>query len=413
MIENRVLEMLTDRNPETRKQGVKLLAQTKSMDALPHLATVYRNDVNPDVREMARKAGFYIRKQAGRSGSSSHSSWEKISEDAMVQTDIEDAIAFAKQGDSERAATKLAQALEYDPNLESHPKVIRIAEHLTGLKGQAAVRDVIDFAFGSSYASGNLYEEPDNGNSSLFNDYDDGSASSFIASSKLDDVQNKKKKNSRPQELSGWSQVGIDLAIYALVSIGGSIGIVILIVMRIINPIGDATGSGTSLLVFRDYMQQGMMSYISSSITSALTYTVGLMFFGLLIHVASDMFLYGDGSYTRLMHKITPYSTIVLVVNFAIMALLIFAIPNPVTYLEGSVISDDAYLSQAQDTIESLLWIFALFNFGAFVYYGKVIGDAYRFGMYKGCLAMFMIFCFFIALFCCIGMAASSSMNSA
>jgi len=415
MIENSVLKMLTDRNPEIRKQGVKLLAQTKSMDALPHLATVYRTDNDADVREMARKAGFYIRKQAGRPSASNNSSWEKISQDAMVQTDIEDAIEFAKQGDSERAATKLAQALEYDPDLESHPKVIRIAEHLTGLKGTPAVRDVIDFAFGSSYASGNLYEDPDEGSSSLFDDYDDGSASSFIASSKLDDAQitkQKKKKNTQQQQLSGWGQVGIDLAIYTLISVGGFIGIIIIVTLRF-NPIIDAITPDSGLISLRDFIQGGMIAYIGFTVVSAIGYTIGLMFFGLLIHLASDMFLYGDGSYTRLMHKITPYSTIIAVVNFVMIGIMIFMLPDPNTFLNGNVFGGDAYILEANQAIQSFNALLTLFSFATFVYYGKVIGDAYRFGMYKGCLSMFMVFCFFIALFCCIFVAASSTLNSA
>jgi hypothetical protein len=64
MIDNRLIKMLDSKDPERRKTAVKELAKTKDKAALSYLAAVYRTDENPEVRDMARKAGIYINKHA-------------------------------------------------------------------------------------------------------------------------------------------------------------------------------------------------------------------------------------------------------------------------------------------------------------------------------------------------------------
>ena len=64
MFDDDLLDMLIDRDPEVRKRGVKRMAQTKDADALPYLNEVARDDDDAEVRDLARKAGLYIQKNA-------------------------------------------------------------------------------------------------------------------------------------------------------------------------------------------------------------------------------------------------------------------------------------------------------------------------------------------------------------
>lgn len=57
-----LIDQLRDSNPEVRRRAVIALGRTKDTAALRPLAEVFRTDPDPDMRELARKAGLYIRR---------------------------------------------------------------------------------------------------------------------------------------------------------------------------------------------------------------------------------------------------------------------------------------------------------------------------------------------------------------
>lgn len=57
-----LIDQLRDSNPEVRRRAVIALGKTKDIAALRPLANVFRTDPDPEVRELARKAGLYIRR---------------------------------------------------------------------------------------------------------------------------------------------------------------------------------------------------------------------------------------------------------------------------------------------------------------------------------------------------------------
>lgn len=57
-----LIDQLRDSNPEVRRRAIIALGRTKDMAALRPLAEVFRTDPDPEVRELARKAGLYIRR---------------------------------------------------------------------------------------------------------------------------------------------------------------------------------------------------------------------------------------------------------------------------------------------------------------------------------------------------------------
>lgn len=58
-----LIQQLDDVSPVRRKDAVIALGKSRDMAALRPLAKVYRTDPDPEVRELARKAGIYIRQQ--------------------------------------------------------------------------------------------------------------------------------------------------------------------------------------------------------------------------------------------------------------------------------------------------------------------------------------------------------------
>ena len=61
-----LIEQLLDPNPAVRKRAIMSLAKTKNLAAVKPLASVVRNDPVPELRELALKAGQYIRQQAAQ-----------------------------------------------------------------------------------------------------------------------------------------------------------------------------------------------------------------------------------------------------------------------------------------------------------------------------------------------------------
>jgi hypothetical protein len=64
MIDPRILQALESNDPDKRKKAVAYLAKSLDKEALPHLARVYKSDKDPQIRELAKKAGAYIQKNA-------------------------------------------------------------------------------------------------------------------------------------------------------------------------------------------------------------------------------------------------------------------------------------------------------------------------------------------------------------
>ncbi|MDX2076966.1 MAG: HEAT repeat domain-containing protein [bacterium] len=64
MIDPRILQALESNDPDKRKKAVAYLAKSLDREALPHLARVYKTDKDPQIRELAKKAGAYIQKNA-------------------------------------------------------------------------------------------------------------------------------------------------------------------------------------------------------------------------------------------------------------------------------------------------------------------------------------------------------------
>lgn len=64
MIDPRIIQALSSGDPDKRKKAVAYLAKSLDREALPHLARVYKTDSDPEIRELAKKAGAYIQKNA-------------------------------------------------------------------------------------------------------------------------------------------------------------------------------------------------------------------------------------------------------------------------------------------------------------------------------------------------------------
>lgn len=174
MIDERIIEMLESPDAETRKAGIKALAKSKSRDALPYLAEMYREDYDSEVRDLARKAGQYIKKQLDEEGAVSvpvtrstpqpaRSSMASLYDDDDEEEEedlpplpsqihvtpaqeqqakglVEQAVDRHMRGDNEKALQYLTRALKINPRLVTDSYTISLASTLTGEDGREVLR---------------------------------------------------------------------------------------------------------------------------------------------------------------------------------------------------------------------------------------------------------------------------------
>lgn len=177
-----IIDMLIDPDPAVRKRGVTTLGKSKDPDALPYLAEVYRDDEDAEVRELARKAGIYIKKNATPKpppaevetpastytqmygdGDSLYDEDDKDDEEDYANASqtplpsqirvtqaqeerarglVQQALDLNMRGDNTRATRTLEKALQLDPRLVNDSYTLSLAATITGMSGREAVQSL-------------------------------------------------------------------------------------------------------------------------------------------------------------------------------------------------------------------------------------------------------------------------------
>jgi tetratricopeptide (TPR) repeat protein len=149
MIDNNVIQQLDSPDPQERKKAIAALARSKNLEALKYLATVVKTDSDPEVADLARKAGIYIRKNAAAQPAPSRPApgpelvqdrlrdeltpapigvedREPLPEEIKVSRadeerargHVEQAISWHMRGDNDKAADYLRRAFSANPKLQ-------------------------------------------------------------------------------------------------------------------------------------------------------------------------------------------------------------------------------------------------------------------------------------------------------
>lgn len=169
---NPILAQLQDPSPAVRKRGINAAAKSVDRRYLPALAQLVKSDPEPELRQLAKRAGSYIHKQsqaaaapssAAVAPSAAPSGAGAISADVMRQTatavqghgaaksDPEQAeyhydLAFEMhlKEDNARAALELASAFYLNPrHYATDPTAIAFAAELTGRPPVEAVAYIV------------------------------------------------------------------------------------------------------------------------------------------------------------------------------------------------------------------------------------------------------------------------------
>ncbi|MCL4248511.1 MAG: hypothetical protein KJ065_10235 [Anaerolineae bacterium] len=196
------------------------------------LAEVYKNDPEPALRELALKAGRYLRQQtqqepppvqqvgaaASSSSASSRLKEELASYEAedtakasaipvqrrhvVTQADIDrsksyldEALSHNMNGDNARALKALRKALELNPDIKDDGFFVSVAGAVTGDTGQAAINFILDQA----------------------------QAKEFLKESKRQQKSVQTAMHLETAEKSRWSGVTLELAVFVLINVFGTL----------------------------------------------------------------------------------------------------------------------------------------------------------------------------------------------
>ncbi len=378
MLDTSVLKQLNDPDPGTRKEAVIALAKTLDENALSYLATVHKKDRDPEIRQLAKKAGIYIRKHTRdlfsdmeNSDSNASPFYEEVDAEDLAEVEksvkvsvikverakgmVDRALDAEVGGDKDRAIDLLRRALKLNPNLKKDPFFLSQASNLTGtMSGEMAV-DLL-----------------------------------------LKDEE-KKKRGDEGGEDSSWSNAFIDLLIYGLVN-AALIGVSVYLTFAIILPsmtealtrqlieleerlaaqgqAGALTAAMNGMSV-PEYVESSLNNFtisatlIYSAVGSFVTIATMIIFY-LFIHAMSRGILGGVGSYPRLVTKAT------LPLTAATVVITVLSLPVSVMTLSSPELG---WVSVAVSLVLALFY---------YVVFSRRIGVAYGFSAFTGCGAIIL-----------------------
>jgi hypothetical protein len=423
MVDRKLTDQLDSPSPETRKTAIQQLARTKDMEAIRYLEAVERLDSDGTVRDLAKKAVAYIKRQnegaapavpaspiiadppAKKTGYAPGSIMaeyasrtpepeeeappEKLSEQpalvdvpesrrkaAKTALDMAGRAAFEDQ--LGRAAKYLVEAFKLNPNLKHDAYAVGLAATATGLYKTDAIKAIAD---------GSALE--------LF-DKKELTAKAPKPKNKNEDVEVEEV-----QVPATWSTALLDLLLYGLINaviVGAWSAFLVGIIIGAMNdpaiqndPEIQATlqQSGFTAASFVALFSQGA---IPGTIFNALIYglmaIVTLLVSSFFIHVAATMILGGEGTMANLIHR----TALFLGIMAGLTAIAVIA---------------SIFLPLIIDPALGIgIWA-ATFFFSIWTLIGYVrrVGKAYDMGTGKGCAAVFLssimfaiigVVCFFV-----------------
>lgn len=376
MIDHQLIEMIDDPNPKVRAEAVKQLAKTRSHEAVQYLAAIYKTDSDPEIRELARKAGLYIKKKQAEDqwtgGDADPDSYEdeapkrkevQVSQRAQdtAKSYMENAMNLHVAGDDEKATKSLMKAFKANPNLQFDSYSVGLAATIMDMPGEKATAILV----------GDV-------------DYGEG------------DVPKKKRKNDDPDEVST-EKVMIDLLIYGIV-IFALVLVGMLILMSLFgNLIQTAIAESPELAaamssseyadetqfafdLINGIVQNGGVISIATAVAVSIYSVIALLIQFACMHVAATMIMGGEGTYKALVHKVTGVLTIFSVLYVLLSGYMIYA------YVDASISENFSSFS----TATAVSGVAALLSIGYLIWFVGAIGSVYKFGSGKGCLSFIL-----------------------
>lgn len=369
MIDQQVVDMIDNPDPQVRADAVKKLARAGTQEAVQYLAAIYKTDSDPEVRELARKAGLYIKKKMTEEKWTGGDGVEDDEPDDVVQEIevspravesskglMDSAMNLHVAGDDDKAVEYIEKAFLQNPNLQNDPYYLQLAATVLGVKGD----EVAEILLGDvEYGRG-------------------GKA--------------KRKRKPREDDVSTEAVV-IDLVIYFVV-IATLVAVGMLLLISVLNGIfqeGIQSGEFAAAMseegfepidsemvmsVLSGFLQGGIViSVITGVITGIYSVIAWVMQLACMHFIATSM-LGGDGTFKQLIHKTTGFFT-VFTVAYTIMSFLLIYV-----YVNGMLVED---LSTAMGPVSAMMCVLSIGSLGYLFWFISALSKVYEYGKGSGC----------------------------
>lgn len=399
-----LIQQLNSALPAERRAAIIALGKTRDAAALTALAQVYRNDPEPELRELARKAGVYIRQNTPAPSAPASSAAnvytpsttgesytqrrmremeeQKRAEDEAAHQDaaptaepdgrrpvrgreyrvpkdkrdrakayIDAALSYNLKGDNAKAMKNLTEGISLDPNLINDPYFNSIATSVTGLDGDAALDMILDR----------------------------GRRKEFETTAKQVTKQSKIEKHMDVAEKTSWTDVIWEVVLYTLIVSIGPVLNTLVAMQTSLNFFNELSlmAEGAPMPDMVTSVQNSLLlisaaTLIPVGFISGIVGVGGLVLQLVLIHfLARSIF----GGYGTLRHLVTTllgfynrWFPIVFLVSYLSTAAFFVTAGSPIIACFGIVLA-----------------VLLLYVLGAT---SSKIGAAYDFGTLRGCLSL-------------------------
>lgn len=381
------LSQLDDPDPEVRRKAIIALGRQKDPAALGPLAEVYRSDPDPGLRELAQKAGRYIRASMAEAGVTPEPeprpAGRKVSAAAAERAKgyFDRALDHQVRGQDAKAVEMLGKALETNPELAKDTILVNMAMELTGQGSGAALATL---------------EDPDSRRDLA------------LRLSGIDPNTQSRRVDRLNEEEVTWGSALIDLGIYGLVN-GAVVFVVALVATQALfgslaaalaaSPSGS-TPDAIALLSSLNTRQITLPLAALYGLLTGISAIIGLLIADGAIHIVATSVLGGEGMLVGLIRKTTLYYTVVLAITMVL----------------NVVITSVVLSTSDPNTLSGITWLPSIVWLLMAFWAARLTGEAYHFGTSKGCVSMILGYVALVALaFCCIltlGTALAPSLQS-
>lgn len=338
MIEE-TIRQLQDPDPSVRRDAIIALASSRNPAALRPLAAVYRSDPDPELRELAYKAGQYIREHGSGQGAGGPVS-DRDRE--IARGYLSSATDFHIAGDRARAVENLGKALSVDPDLQNETFVVNLIMNTTGMAVAQAVP---------------VLTHPDR-------------RAALIAQLGGKQKLKRQQQHGAGAHTATWENVFKDFGVYWLAATMSMIAILIF-ALAMIQDLFSGMMVGSTSDNMDVLIGASIIGLLISSFFFGLYQVIALAMQGAFIHVAATAVLGGDGTLVYLFRRYVPFQTFVTIIVAGVLMLLGFT-----------------------GDIETMLFVIGMGSTVGALYVtyllSKLIGEVYNFGAWSGCGAIFI-----------------------
>jgi hypothetical protein len=411
-----LLRQLQDPNPEARRRAIISLGKSKNPDALKPLAAVVVGDPEPELRELARKAGQYIRQQAQQQ-TRPHVSPFTVSldeaeydpepeylqvqpivpepepeQEVLLEDQIDDLLALDEKGTTVTFTEPTQNNLVMRGRQFDIPRVDRerAKQYLDAAMSYSLTGDNAKALKNLTSALGlnpNLLNDPYFNNVATTVTGLDGDAAAQVIidrneRQRFTETAQRAQKSKRVEEhlttaeQATWTDVWFEVIIYSLIVIIGPVLAALVTVESARNLLGSFTEVSADL---PEQLQNAQVlseafsldSLLPIGIVSGISGVISLLFQTVLIHFSAGM-MGGTGTWRHLIRLLLGFYNKWLPILFFILYITI-----AVTFASA---------------LSPIILCFVIVLFGLSFYISlktaSKIGEAYDFGTGKGCLSL-------------------------